>query len=134
MNKYVLLLLLLLSLKGFTQNKTDQSYDSLISNLFLEDQKVREELNALLEDKNIKQEKLHEHFIKLQEVDLNNQKIAFPILDNYLDQKIQLEDQSLNNLYYIIQHSDGSVQEKYSNFVTLLFKKIIFLIKNMLGL
>jgi len=105
------------------QPKVVSTYDSLIAESYQKDQQIRVELDSLLANENRSNQELVDHFAKAEKIDLDNQRIVLPILDQYIAQEIELTDVSLAQLYYIIQHADGKIQSKYAPFITTLFAK-----------
>ncbi|MFD0701894.1 hypothetical protein [Myroides pelagicus] len=119
---YTFILFLIMG-KMSAQSTVANSYDKLIFDSYQKDQKIRMELDSLLENKNRSNEELVSLLSRIEKIDFDNQCVILPILDQYLEQKIELTDMSLSHVYYIIQHADGDIQSKYAVFVSELFDK-----------
>lgn len=125
--KHVMLLFLLLFMgKNFyaQNNSSTQTNDQILKCLYDADQKIRLTFDSLQTAKASKEE-LMLILGEMGRVDFENQRIAFPILNTYLTGEINLLDESLNALYYIVQHADGEAQMKYQGFIKILFDKQI---------
>jgi len=105
------------------QEQQQNDPNTLILECYQKDQEVRKACEALSTDSKSKQQDIINCHLQAIKIDTENQQIAFPILDQYLKQEIELSSESLTALYYIIQHADGSKQEKYQSFVAQLFKE-----------
>ncbi|UYW01494.1 hypothetical protein K5I29_00650 [Flavobacterium agricola] len=93
--------------------------DELIQQLYKSDQAVRKELHEIINSED--QTNLYKKLDEMNKIDAVNQKIAFPLLDKYLENEIELSNESIKGLYYILQHSE--FHEKYKPFVEIAFQK-----------
>ncbi len=120
---YYTVFLFFILVKMTAQPRAVSTYDSLIAESYQKDQQIREEWDSLLANENRSNQELVDHFAKVEKIDLDNQRIVLPMLDQYIAQEIELTDASLAQLYYIIQHADGAIQSKYAPFIITLFDK-----------
>lgn len=109
----------------FSQELKDKDPNILVSELFQKEQDIHKRCETLSSNPNSNQKELSDCYIAMSKIDIENQQLALPLLDSYLNKQISLNNESLSNLYYIIQHADGEIQEKYKNFISDLFTKQI---------
>jgi len=105
-------------------NASFQTNDQILKHILDADQNIRQTLDSLQTD-NASMEQVMSIYQEMARQDLDNQRIAFPILNIYLAGEINLSKESLYALYFIIQHADGDAQMKYQGFIKTLFDKQI---------
>ncbi|MCC9043326.1 hypothetical protein LNQ81_11655 [Myroides sp. M-43] len=124
--KHILVASCILSLTTiFSQELKDKDSNLLISELFQKEQDICKRCETLSSNPNSDQKELSNCYIAMSKIDSENQQLALPLLDSYLNKQISLNNESLSNLYYIIQHAGGETQGKYKNFISDLFTKQI---------
>lgn len=107
---------------SIAQNKEKRnSCDLIIQQVFNDDQQIRLQIGEAEKSEKMSIDSLMPLYLKMVEQDIINQNKVLPILDKYLNKEIVLNDSSLNALFYIIQHADFSIQEKYKNFINDIF-------------
>lgn len=123
----------LLLLNSYSQINKDSleiektEYDLILERLFENDQKVRKNLDKYLNENpsTENQDQLIKLMKMVESTDKENQKEGLIILEKYLNKELFLNKSSLRYLYYIIQHADGKIQNKYKQFIEDLFKELI---------
>src|SRR5690554_3086755 len=128
--KFIILMNLLL-LNSYSQINKDSleiektEYDLILERLFENDQKVRKNLDKYLNENpsTENQDQLIKLMKMVESTDKENQKEGLIILEKYLNKELFLNKSSLRYLYYIIQHADGKIQNKYKQFIEDLFKE-----------
>lgn len=96
---------------------TAPDYEEVLARVFTADQEIRLRIDSLQKAGVADLQVLLPLYEEMAVTDETNRRIALPILDLYLSGEADLSDDSLQALYYVIQHSDGDVQERYRGFV-----------------
>lgn len=119
----VLLFLLTMGSRVYAQNDpTLQNHDRMLKQVFEKDQAIRLKLDSL-QSTDATPEQLLPMYRQMEKIDSENQTIALPVLDKYLAGRIDLSEESLSALFYVIQHASGEIQMKYEKFIFALWEK-----------
>ena len=122
---FLCIIILYATIKTTAQNIHQPAYDSILKNVLNEDQSIRKKIDSIQQKGVDNLDALIPLYKNMAIQDIENQRIAFPILEKYLAEEIALSHNSLSALYYVIQHADGADQEKYKHFIDIIFRQKI---------
>ena len=126
MRNLSLFILLIILIASCTQNPVKQananyelptdmaSIGKVLDSIFLEDQKHRKQIDAIVQKHGVASDEFQDHWKKIQETDASNLIVVEQVLEKHGWLGAADIGQTANSaLFFVIQHADQETQEKY---------------------